>query len=333
MGNEFLNTAQTNAGTISKLQHVIYFQSARSEQSPRLPTETNKVVAWNYIHDNHVYCAINFYSEGTYTAYFEQNAIHDNVIYNQRGAGILAGPYITGNDNYIYNNIIYNAGLGPEGPEGCSGQTGLQIFVGWDTGVETTITIVSNTVVDSGFSGTTCGFTAAVYLGLYPNAKAVFRNNIISQDPSYGPFLLIDGDNPSGEDYTNNLWYGQTAPDWDTAAITSDPLFADKENRNFHLQDSSPAIGTGVDTRSVAAFDIDGLARPSALDVGAYQYSAAPPGGWYQEPTAASQSPSSPQGPSPQQSPSTSPLTKTSRTNQICSVVVLPLSLMAYLIF
>ncbi len=307
-GNELLHTAQTNAATVSKLEHVLYFQSERQEEAPRLPTEYNKVVAWNYFHDNYVYCAVNFYSEGTNSGYFEENYIHDNVIINQRGAGILAGPYITGNENYIYNNMIYNAGLGPEGPEGCSGQIGLQIFVGWTTGVETTIYVYSNTVVDSGFLASTCGFTGAVYFAPYPNARIVFHNNIISQDPSFGPLVLIDDpqQTPSGADYQNNLWYGQEAPSWDQAAVTDDPLFVDLSSYNFHLQANSPAIGAGIDTRDVAAFDLEGLPRPSTPDLGAYQYAAAPPGGWYVPPVAGpgSSSPSGSVGPTSSASPS-----------------------------
>ena len=57
--------------------------------------------------------AINIYSEQEYSAYIQQHRVHDNVIVNQRGDGIMLGYYVTG-DNWLYNNLIVNAGLGPE---------------------------------------------------------------------------------------------------------------------------------------------------------------------------------------------------------------------------
>ena len=58
-----------------------------------------------------------------------------------------------------------------------------------------------------------------------------------------------------------------------TGNINQDPLFADPENGDFHLEAASPCIDTGTST-GAPAIDIAGTARPqgSRFDMGAYEY-------------------------------------------------------------
>ncbi|MCW8811709.1 MAG: T9SS type A sorting domain-containing protein, partial [Ignavibacteriaceae bacterium] len=69
---------------------------------------------------------------------------------------------------------------------------------------------------------------------------------------------------------------------WGVGNIDAEPLFADTLNNDFHLQDLSPCIATGIDSIEVTGFwyycpstDIEGNPRPNPLgtmpDMGAYE--------------------------------------------------------------
>jgi hypothetical protein len=59
LGNELENIGSPNC---SKLYHAIYITGVRQDTPPRASTESNREVAWNYIHDNLSNRAINIYS-------------------------------------------------------------------------------------------------------------------------------------------------------------------------------------------------------------------------------------------------------------------------------
>ena len=60
--------------------------------------------------------------------------------------------------------------------------------------------------------------------------------------------------------------------------LSSDPLFVDQNNGDYHLQTGSPCINTGTDDSTtypnLPNNDIDGNKRPRAIhfDMGAYEY-------------------------------------------------------------
>mgnify|MGYP000659287679 CR=1 FL=1 len=69
---------------------------------------------------------------------------------------------------------------------------------------------------------------------------------------------------------------------WGVGNIDSDPLFTDTLNNDFHLQNLSPCIATGIDSIEIAGFwyyapetDIEGNPRPNPVgtkpDMGAYE--------------------------------------------------------------
>ncbi len=111
LGNECTNVGRA---ACDKLYHTIYVKGVRQDSGPRAPTESRRDVGWNYVHDNLSNRGINIYSEQDSSAFIEQHRIHDNVILNQRGDGIMLGYYVIG-DNWIYNNLLINAGLGLSG--------------------------------------------------------------------------------------------------------------------------------------------------------------------------------------------------------------------------
>ncbi|MCP4345241.1 MAG: DUF1565 domain-containing protein [Desulfobacterales bacterium] len=66
---------------------------------------------------------------------------------------------------------------------------------------------------------------------------------------------------------------GEGYESFGTGIISQDPLFTDPDNGDFTLQTGSPCINTGTDSDSdVPSTDIDGTARDSSVDMGAYEY-------------------------------------------------------------
>jgi hypothetical protein len=219
-GNELEHIGSANC---SKLYHAIYISGVRQDSPPRAPTESNREVAWNYLHDNLSNRAINVYSEQEYSAYIQGHRIHDNVIVNQRGDGILLGYYVTG-DNWIYNNLIVNAGLGPEWSDDASSHAGIRINTGHEAVSQTAVYIYNNTLYGNGWSGATWQQTGSVLIhpeALTRSTNVYFSNNIIYSTGE--PYLAGESAVLPTGDY-RNCWYGMgVSPAWDVTAINDDP--------------------------------------------------------------------------------------------------------------
>ena len=159
-----------------KLYHPIYISSPRISSGPRLPAEAGREIAWNYIHDNNANVGINVYSEGSSTAYMSGHRIHDNFIIDQKGEGMLLGSYMTG-ENWVYNNVIARAGLGPEPTEGdrAMNHIGVQFALGAPGAPPTTLHFYNNTIYGCGWSGATWG----------PSANGALRIDSPDQVPGW----------------------------------------------------------------------------------------------------------------------------------------------------
>jgi len=274
LGNELENVGSAGC---SKYYHAIYIKGARPADPPRAPTESNREVAWNYVHDGLSNRAINVYSEGPNSAFIRQHRIHDNAIVNQRGDGILLGYYVTG-DNWVYNNLIVNAGLGPEWGEGgddASCHTGLRISAGHEAVSQTAVYVYNNTLYGNGWSGAFYpGQTGSLLID--PNALArsttvYLSNNIIRSTGE--PYLAGESATLPSGDY-RNCWYGAgVAPAWDTTAINADPAFVNASAFDFQLQNGSPCLDAGKNVSTVVTRDLLGVPRPqgAACDLGAYE--------------------------------------------------------------
>lgn len=159
------------------------------------------------------------------------NFIHDNL------NGIVAG---SGPNHQIYNNVVYNNGVGGDG-EGA-------ITVSYGTGVDN-IQIYNNTIY--GNPG-----VHAIDLGRFNTPiNTIIKNNIFWSN-GFDDINVISG---TGTVQSNNL--------------TSNPLFV-VPGVDFHLQSGSAAIGAGVNLSSVFTKDKDGISRPASplpWTIGAYE--------------------------------------------------------------
>jgi hypothetical protein len=272
LGNEL---TEVGAADCSKLYHTIYAKGVRQDDPPRAPTESNREIAWNYLHDNMADRGINIYSEQEYSAFIEQHRVHDNVIVNQHGDGIMLGYYVTG-DNWVYNNLIVNAGAGPEWGDDASYHTGIRINTGHEEVTQTRVYIYNNTLYGNGWSGAVYSEETGSLLfdpgALTRSTSIYFSNNVIFSTGE--PYLADESTSLEAGDYLN-CWYGDgTAPAWDTTGIDDDPLFVNMGGFDFRLQDGSPCMDKGKNLASVVARDLLGVPRPQGLafDLGVYEF-------------------------------------------------------------
>lgn len=272
LGNELENIGSANC---SKLYHAIYGSGVRQDDPPRAPNESNREIAWNYLHDNLSNRAINIYSEQANSAYIQQHRVHDNVIVNQRGDGIMLGYYVTG-DNWIYNNLIIHAGLGPEWSDDASYHTGIRINTGHENISQTAVYIYNNTLYGNGWSGAALpGETGSVLFdqeALERSTTVYFSNNIIYSTSE--PYMAGESaELPTGNHL--NCWYGDgSPPTWDSVAINDNPAFVNAPTFDLQLQNGSPCMDAGKNVGTVVRRDLLGAARPQgiAFDIGAYEY-------------------------------------------------------------
>jgi hypothetical protein len=281
LGNELTNCGDANS---ISLYHVLYISAERSDTPPRLPMVTGRDIGWNYFHDNLANRAINIYSQGQFSSFLDGNKVHDNVIVNQRGDGILLGWYTTG-DTWVFNNVVINAGLGPEFVDGAgSAFTCLDIRAGHDDlGKDgTRLHIYNNTFYGCGWAESDLPEeTGAIELVNSQAYTLDMHNNIIySTQPYLTPQVTNDQVDLPPRDpsaISNNLWFGAGAvPAFETSGVGADPRFVDPARMNLRLGPMSPAIdaGTAGSAASFIGTDTDGTSRPSGngWDIGAYEF-------------------------------------------------------------
>lgn len=274
LGNELTNIGF--AGT-SKLYHPVYFQSAEACSGPRLPTETDREIAWNNMHDNLAFDGINIYRECGSSAFMNNHRVHDNFILNQTGCGIRIGDYVTG-ENWFYNNLIINAGLGPDPATEEAMHVPVLIHAGWE-GINTLIHFYNNTIYGGSYTGGANWASGMVgFINSHP-MDLDFRNNIIvSTLPGVGYSNFYLSIPTSG--VANNLWFGAGVPPiWDNNSLNVNPLFVNVPGNNFRLNANSPAINPAFPTAKLNAlplpiYDFDALLRlPNGpVDLGAFEF-------------------------------------------------------------
>ncbi|MFO0727356.1 MAG: choice-of-anchor Q domain-containing protein [Myxococcota bacterium] len=265
LGNEL---TQCGSNPSTKLYHPIYVSGDRTNSGPILPTVSNREIAWNYLHDNIAHRGINIYTEGTSSAPMRNHQVHDNVIVDQSGDGILIGNGMIG-ETLVYNNLVVRAGTGPDMPgEDTTGHVCLEINAGLDNvpASQSVVKVYNNTFYGCGQAGLP---ESGVLSMSTANFTLDFRNNIIVSSEPYA----INDMPPAGSS-SHNLWFGRgAAPSFEPGAITQDPRVVDPRT-NFRLQPGSPARGAADAAAAlICPLDLEGVLRTSAaaVDLGAYQ--------------------------------------------------------------
>ena len=194
------------------------------------------------------------------------NLFEGNEVFNNQGYGFHlyddAGPKFVAR-NVVRNNKIYNNGLHPSLGYGLvqawgadnliynnliySNPGGILIYIDSENVGVYNNTIYSNTVAEG------------IALQFYQSAPIIHNNIVFANESS-----IVD--------------YGGTGSPVISNNFTTDPKFINASTNDFHLQSSSPAINAGT-TVSTVTTDFDGVSRPqgSAYDIGAYEFTSAPP--------------------------------------------------------
>ena len=214
--------------------------------------------------------------------------IHDNIIHDTQCDGIVMTTVNPAQGTVeLYNNIIYNAGLGPNNMDG-SGAWSCMNLQGWDTTAQTgsgAIEVYNNTMYNCGtfanppYAGANAGLLWVS--GGNGSKYAHIRNNIVYM-PGGVTYVQIynasgaqcaDSANCNNVRGSNNLFYGNGPAPVNTnisGSVNANPLFVNAGGADFHLSAGNPAIAGGVVTP--AAPDFDGVALPagSNFPIGAY---------------------------------------------------------------
>ncbi|HLK48884.1 MAG TPA: right-handed parallel beta-helix repeat-containing protein [Bryobacteraceae bacterium] len=280
---QFLGNTVHHAGKAgaSALYHGVYFS-----------TDSNHIGAgWNTIEYVRGCRGLQVHSSPVMagTGYNQYDiAIHDNTIHDTQCDGIVLATVDPSKGKVeVFNNIIYNAGQGPNNPEH-SGHWACILAAGSTNagapggGV---IEVYNNTLYACGTFATppyASSRSAVSNGGHNQNLRIRLRNNIIYQTGG-APYLTVWGptglcgvfSNCTGIGGSNNLFFGSgPAPQNSNLvrSLSSNPLFVSPEQHDFHLRSDSPARGAGVDTG--AANNKDGVGRGGAggSDLGALPY-------------------------------------------------------------
>jgi hypothetical protein len=187
------------------------------------------------------------------------NPILKNVIINENiaafgGGGILLTASTITLSNVVINHNEASGGLSPDGGG---------IYSINSVSVLTNVTIAENT---------TWGEHGGIYCK--DNSNFTLLNCILWNDSSAEIYL---------ENSSIDILYSDIQGGWEGEGnIDSDPLFINPDEGDFHLQDTSPCIGAGINEIEISGtwyyaplFDIEGNPRPdpagSMPDMGAYE--------------------------------------------------------------
>jgi len=181
------------------------------------------------------------------------NTFHDNNTAGQWGCGIISS---SGEENIVYNNIAYGN------------------IMGFCLMYRTTDALLYNNIA---YENDAHGIL--VSSGSASGSKV--NNNTVYNNGQYGIFV---GDSAQDTVLKNNISYQNGIKDFylepgeQTGTVTAnnlttDPLFVNAGDNDFHLQQGSLAIDQGT-TISEITIDYDSITRPKGtnFDIGAYEF-------------------------------------------------------------
>jgi hypothetical protein len=253
-----------NGDDACKLYHAVYFGT----DSDHLEE------GWNQIVPNGGGCrALQFHSTNGNDQY--DLIVHDNVIHESVCDGInFATVDPSQGPVEAYNNVIYNAGMGPD-PGGKYANYSC-IYSGDETDAGNagsgSIDIFDNTLYNCGANHPT-NSAAIVKGGSVPTLRMNLLNNLVFQRNSE-IYVMTRSPSPAAQiTGANNLWHGvgpATAGYSFENNFDAYPQFVNLSRYDFRLRPDSPAIGVGVPIPGLVT-DIDGVPRPLKPSLGAYE--------------------------------------------------------------
>ncbi|MBN8730168.1 MAG: right-handed parallel beta-helix repeat-containing protein [Acidobacteria bacterium] len=266
---KFLGNHVHEAGkaTASALYHGVYFS-----------TDSNHVeMGWNTIENIRGCRGVQIHSTRLLpdTGYNQYDiSIHDNVIHDTQCDGVVVATVDPSKGRVIlFNNVIYNAGKGPNNPERTGNWSCVYVSGMTNAGTPGSgfVELDSNTMYNCGSFATPPydGANSAVkYSGGNEALRLRLRNNLVYQ-VSGAPYYLGPAASLTG---SNNLFHGSgAAPASLSESVSGDPKLAGPALGDFHLTAGSPARRAGV--AAGVAQDREGNPRaPGAYDIGAHQY-------------------------------------------------------------
>lgn len=270
-GNNIHDAGRIGPPAASALYHGVYFS-----------TDTNHVdFGWNTIANVRGCRGLQLHSTDGYDLY--DYSIHDNIIHDTQCDGIvLATTDPSKGQISVFNNVIYNAGTGPNNLEHTGAWHCIYLAAYTRRGPvgRGTVEVYGNTMYNCG------SFAAPPYgnsnggvrnAGGSDPVKVHLQNNILYQLNSSAPYFENENPLPDGIYGTNNIMYGIRRP-YTSGQITgtrnSNPEFVNP-GTDFHLKsENSPANGAGTKASPVAPSDHDGFRRSSQPAIGAYEYVA-----------------------------------------------------------
>ena len=260
--------------TTSKLHHSFYI-SNRCGYSLR-----GYELGWNVIDGSGAYHGLHLYDEAAGGDFSTPVIFHDNIVKDQKGAGLsFAGGTFT-MDFYVYNNLFINCGLGPH--DGQNNIWAVAVFLNtWDS-TTSHVTFYNNIIYGYGDLNITA-------TGVVENASYVIRaakqiqldwvNNVVVDTKNISYFPSSSSLNGTADLAKNNLWYNGSdgpsiPPSWDNSPLISNPLFRDPEKLDFFPQNMSPLIDAGNNTTDITPRGLYGYLRPfnSTVDIGATEW-------------------------------------------------------------
>jgi len=240
----FGNLLQRNGTPGEKLHHAIYLGGYGSN--------TDIDIGWNQIQDQHGGRAIQLFGhlDGDW---INQVRIHDNLVTGAELNNIVIG----GTDGStevigtieVYNNIFAGAG-----------EEGLRI-----NDPNGTISIQHNVFYNNTI--------AQIFLQRAGAGLITLENNIVYPEAGQDYIEFDPATSSTAFSARHNLYYNAgSAPSWDADSVNANPLFVNAAASDFHLQNLSPAIDSGISTGR--GRDYEGTTRPQGrtYDIGVYEF-------------------------------------------------------------
>jgi hypothetical protein len=240
-------------------------------------------MGWNRLENNYAKYGIHNYDEtqetgadlcGSPTGVVK---IHDNYVENQKGAGINVGAKAATNYDCwdsggfdIYNNVIIEAGKGPEDENG-SDLHGIRIG---DAGMNLPVRVFNNTIYSWGDDELGAGSGIATYETINSGRSTITISNNLLYDTRGGNYTGINEATYSNVTGSNNLFYSTGgASNSSVDSRLTDNVFDSPDFISMdYLIPSLDSVANGTGVTGISNIDILGVVRFD-YDIGAYEVS------------------------------------------------------------